>query len=129
MSVTRPFVIRGIDHVVLRARDASALITFYADTLGCPVERTIDGLTQLRAGNALIDIVARDPDDAAGSNMDHLCLTLDAFDADRVAAWLLACGVAIGEIATRYGAGGYGVSIYLTDPAGNGLELRGATTN
>jgi glyoxylase I family protein len=129
MSVTRPFAIRGIDHVVLRVRDAPALIAFYADTLGCPVERTIDGLTQLRAGNALIDIVARDPDDAAGSNMDHLCLTLDAFDAEGIAAWLGACGVAIGEIATRYGAGGYGVSIYLTDPAGNGLELRAAAAD
>lgn len=124
--MTRPFAIRGIDHVVLRAHDAPALIAFYADTLGCPVERTIDGLTQLRAGAALIDIVARDPRDAAGCNMDHLCLTLDSFDADRVAAWLRGNGVAIGEIATRYGAGGYGISIYLTDPEGNGLELRAA---
>lgn len=122
----RPFAIRGIDHVVLRARDVPALIAFYADTLGCPVERTIEGLTQLRAGAALIDVVARDPDDGAGCNMDHLCLTLDTFDADQVAAWLHASGVAIGEIATRYGAVGYGVSIYLTDPEGNGLELRAA---
>lgn len=126
MSATRPFAIRGIDHVVLRARDVPTLITFYADTLGCPVERTIEGLTQLRAGTALIDIVARVPDDVAGSNMDHLCLTVDAFDPDRVAAWLHASGVAIGEIATRYGAEGYGVSMYLTDPEGNGLELRAA---
>lgn len=53
--------------------------------------------------------------------MDHLCLTLDPFDAEQVAAWLTANGVATGEIATRYGADGYGVSIYLTDPEGNGL--------
>ncbi|RYD24890.1 MAG: VOC family protein [Lysobacteraceae bacterium] len=124
--MTRPFAIQAIDHVVLRAHDVPALVAFYADTLGCPVERTIEGLTQLRAGNALIDIVMRDPDDRTGGNMDHLCLTLDPFDADKIAAWLGATGVAIGEIATRYGAGGFGVSIYLTDPEGNGLELRAA---
>jgi len=31
----------------------------------------------------------------------------------------------VGDSGIRYGAGGMGVSLYLTDPEGNGLELRG----
>lgn len=124
--MTIPFAVHGIDHIVLRARDVPALVTFYVEIIGCPVERVIDGLTQLRVGQSLIDIVLRDANEGDGRNMDHLCLTLDLFDTDLVAAWLTGNGVATGEIATRYGADGYGVSIYLTDPEGNGLELRAA---
>lgn len=124
--MTAPFAIRGIDHVVLRARNAPALVAFYVDMLGCEPERAIGDLTQLRAGQSLIDIVPRGADEADGRNMDHLCLTLAPFDADAIAAWLSAKHVAVGEIATRYGADGYGRSVYLTDPEGNGLELRAA---
>lgn len=123
--MTPPFRVRGIDHIVLRAHDPAALTAFYRDVLGCRVERVAGMLTQLRAGRSLIDIVPR-ADDAAGCNMDHLCLALSDADVEQVAAWLAARGVAIGEIATRYGAEGYARSIYLTDPEGNGLELRAA---
>ena len=124
-----PFAVRGIDHLVLRARDTAALISFYRDVLGCAVERVSGDLTQLRAGGSLIDIVPRDGNGEGGRggrNMDHLCLTLSPFDVDDVASWLRGNGVAVGEIARRYGASGYGRSIYLTDPEGNGLELREA---
>lgn len=124
--MTAPFAIRGIDHIVLRARDVPVLVAFYVDMIGCPVERVVGQLTQLRAGQSLIDIVPRGPTESDGRNVDHLCLTLDPFDAEQVAAWLNANGVATGEIATRYGADGYGISLYLTDPEGNGLELRAA---
>lgn len=126
--MTAPFAIRGIDHVVLRARDPAALIAFYQTVLGCPVERTAGHLVQLRAGGSLIDIVPQTDASGAAANMDHLCLTLDPFDVDAVAAWLMDNSVSVGEIATRYGAGGNGRSVYLTDPEGNGLELRAATT-
>ena len=124
--MTAPFAVRGIDHVVLRAHNVTVLRSFYVDMLGCPVERVAGDLTQLRAGGSLIDIVPRGRGEGEGRNVDHLCLTLAPFDAERVAAWLGSNGVAIGEIATRYGAEGYGTSIYLADPEGNGLELRGA---
>ena len=56
-----PFAIRGIDHIVLRAREPGRLVAFYRDVLGCPVERAQPqiGLTQLRAGLCLIDVVAQ----------------------------------------------------------------------
>ena len=50
----------GIDHIVLRTDKLTQMVHFYCDILGCTLERETDpaiGLTQLRAGNALIDIV------------------------------------------------------------------------
>ena len=128
--------ITGIDHIVLRARDADALIGFYVEVLGLSVERRQDaiGLVQLRAGSSLIDIVGVDgplgrmggaAPGAEGRNLDHFCLTVAGFDLQAVRAHLLAHGVEVGEEGLRYGAGGEGLSIYLKDPEGNGLELRG----
>jgi len=132
--VNVPFAIRGIDHIVLRAREPGRLVAFYRDVLGCPVEREQPdiGLTQLRAGLCLIDVVAQGslagaPDDISGvrRNLDHLCLTIEPFDAEGLAAYLRGQGVQVGEIALRYGAEGEGPSLYLQDPEGNGIELKG----
>ena len=38
--------------------------------------------------------------------------------------WLRLHGVAVGPFETRYGAGGFGPSIYIDDPDGNTVELR-----
>lgn len=128
--------ITGIDHIVLRARDQEALVRFYVEVLGLTVERRQDaiGLVQLRAGSSLIDIVGVDGSlgrmggaapGAEGRNLDHFCLNVRDFDLETVKAHLEAHGVELGAEGLRYGAGGEGVSIYLVDPEGNGLELRG----
>jgi glyoxylase I family protein len=57
--------------------------------------------------------------------MDHLCLRVIDFDVDTVRAHLEAHGVTIGDIGERHGSTGEAVSLYLSDPEGNGLELRG----
>jgi glyoxylase I family protein len=136
--VTVPFRLLGLDHVVLRACDAKRLVAFYRDVLGCAVEREQPafGLVQLRAGRALIDVVdvaaargqvAGPPPgaDGGGRNMDHLCLRIEPFDAGVIAAHLRHHGVAPGEIGRRYGAEGEGPSLYLADPEGNVVELKG----
>ena len=128
--------VRGLDHLVLRVKDAAAMERFYVEVLGLTVERRADaiGLVQLRAGAQLIDLVAADgmlgkqggaAPGAEGRNLDHFCLNVADFDLAAVIAHLEAHGVAVGESGRRYGAGGFGVSVYLTDPEGNGLELRG----
>ena len=61
-----PFNIVGIDHIVLRAVDPAALERFYLDVLGLSFEKRQGGLAQLRAGNALIDIVSADESGPAG---------------------------------------------------------------
>jgi catechol 2,3-dioxygenase-like lactoylglutathione lyase family enzyme len=129
--------IANIDHVVIRCRDIGRMTAFYRDVLGCAVERVQAeiGLTQLRAGAQLLDLVdvskplgeqGGAPPGAEGRNMDHLCFRLAEFDPAAVRAELAKHGVEAGEPETRYGAEGFGPSIYLDDPEGNHLELRGA---
>lgn len=131
-----PFQLAQIDHVVLRARDVDAMQRFYCDVLGCHEERRQDeiGLVQLRAGDSLIDLVALDSKlgrtggagpGAEGYNMDHLCLRLENYDEAAIVAHLEAHHVRMGEIGSRYGAQGEGPSIYLYDPQGNMVELKG----
>ena len=127
-----PFNIVGIDHVVLRAANPAALERFYLDVLGLSFEKRQGELLQLRAGNSLIDIVPADEAGPAagtsatgGANLDHLCLRIEPFDARAIAGHLAAHGVTCGEQESRYGAEGRGPSVYLHDPEGNGIELKG----
>ena len=135
----RPFQLLGLDHVVLRVRDLPAMRAFYVDVLGCTVEveRPAIGLYQLRAGRSMIDLVPVDsvlgrrggqPPSTEGHNLDHVCLTVDRFDDAALRAYLDGHGVRVGETGERNGAEGQGLSIYLTDPEGNHLELKASST-
>lgn len=129
--------IREIDHLVLRVVELARMLDFYCGALGCTVERRQDeiGLVQLRAGSSLIDLVPVEgklgrmggaAPGAGGRNMDHFCLRVEPFDEAAIRAHLLARGVTAGQVESRYGAEGEGPSIYLTDPEGNVVELKGA---
>jgi glyoxylase I family protein len=135
MSV-RPFTIREIDHVVLRVLDLDRSMAFYVGVLGCGIERHQEalGLMQLRAGRSLIDLVPVSgklgaeggaPPGTEGRNVDHLCLRIEPFVAEDVLAYLGARGVAPGKVESRFGAEGKGPSIYIHDPDGNMVELKG----
>lgn len=137
LSQTPPFKIHSLDHVVIRALDLDQMIKFYCDVLGCRLERGPGEfkLAQLRAGHSLIDLVdANGPlglqggviPDHNAPNMDHLCLQLTTWDPDAIQKHLVDNNVEFGEIATRYGARGDGPSLYLRDPEGNTIELKGA---
>ncbi len=131
-----PIHIKALDHVVLRVADLDRALAFYRDTLGCEIERSVNdlGLVQLRAGTGLIDLVPVDSvlglklgagPAKQGRNMDHFALELHNFDADLISAYLEARGVVVGEVGDRYGAQGSGPSIYIQDPDGNTVELKG----
>ena len=126
----------GLDHVVLRVRDLERMTRFYCEVLGCKVERRLTklGMVQLRAGHSLIDLVeaadavvqARgEPPGKIGHNMDHFCVRIDPFDERALAEHLSGHGVRAGEVAIRYGAEGDGPSLYIDDPEGNTVELKG----
>ncbi len=128
--------IREIDHIVLRVRDLALMERFYCQVLGCSVERRRDdlGLLQLRAGASLVDLVPVDgplgraggaAPGAGGRNLDHVCFRVEPFDAAAIRAHLAAAGVAGEAPASRYGAEGEGPSLYLSDPEGNTIELKG----
>lgn len=128
--------IREIDHLVLRVIDLDEMLRFYCDALGCTIERRQDaiGLVQLRAGRSLLDLVPVSgklgsaggaPPAAEGRNVDHFCFRVEPFDEVAIRSHLQACGLVAGPVEARYGAEGEGPSIYVTDPEGNVVELKG----
>lgn len=118
--------IARIDHIVLKVRDMEKAISFYRDLLGCSVEREVKslGLVQMRAGACMIDLVPLN-DGAEGQNLDHFCVRLDPWDEKAVQAVLQEWGIEAPEPVSRYGAEGEGPSIYINDPDGNVVELKG----
>ncbi|MEZ0309567.1 MAG: VOC family protein [Ramlibacter sp.] len=131
-----PFNILHLDHLVLRVRDVAAMLRFYTEVLGCRHEKVQEaiGLYQVRAGTSLIDLVTLDGQlgrmggagpGTEGRNLDHFCLRIDPFDGEALKLWLTQHGVNPGDVVSRYGAEGEGPSIYLTDPEGNVIELKG----
>ena len=130
------FRITHIDHLVLRAVDVERLLAFYRDVLGCVLEKRNDeiGLIQLRAGASLIDLVPVSSElgrlggaapGREGHNVDHFCLRIEPFDEPALRALFERHGVEAGATASRNGADGIGPSIYLKDPEGNTVELKG----
>ena len=122
-----PFQVLNLDHVVLRVADLARACRFYCDVLGCREERRVEsiGLVQLRAGASLIDLVPGDPPAAGGGNMDHFALRIEPFEEAALRAHLSAAGLEVGQVVQRYGAEGSGPSIYIEDPDGNVVELKG----
>ena len=127
--------ISGIDHVVFRVRDLDRSMRFYTEILGAKLEKAQEeiGLWQLRAGTALIDLVPVDGElgraggaapGPEGRNVDHVCYRVFPWDGEAIHAHLRHHGIE-GEIVSRYGAEGNGPSIYLSDPEGNLVELKG----
>ena len=134
MTDTPPFILDRIDHVVLLVRDMAEAQRFYENVVGCTVDRALPeyGMLQLRAGASLIDLVdiassegawAR-PKEGGGRNMDHVCLATGPCEESAMRAHLDRHNVAITEEGIRYGATGDGMSFYIADPSGNGIELK-----
>lgn len=128
--------IREIDHIVLRVVDLDRMIRFYTEVLGCTVARRQDeiGLVQLRAGSAMVDFVPVDgklgrmggaAPAKEGRNVDHFCFRIEPFDEPAIRAHLDRFDVPAGPAESRYGAEGEGPSIYIADPEGNTVELKG----
>ncbi len=137
MTPAAPFEPTGIDHIVFRVRDVHTMLAFYRDVLGCVLERQQEelGLYQLRAGRSLIDLVdvtgkLGRPGGAApgaeGRNVDHVCLGVRPYDENVLRAHLASHGVSVQESGSRYGAEGEGHAIYIRDPEGNTVELKGS---
>ena len=127
--------IQNVDHVVLRVSNLDKVARFYIDVLGARWEKKQEaiGLYQLRAGTSLIDLVPVDgklgrmggaPPGEGGRNVDHICFRVLPWDGEAILAHLAGHGMEA-EIVSRYGADGDGPSIYLADPEGNHLELKG----
>lgn len=134
--MAHPIHVAGFDHIVLRIRDKPAMLSFYEGVLGLSIDRDRPelGLTHIRAGSQMIDLVTLDGPlgkaggvgpGAEGRNLDHFALQVRPFDEPAIRAHLAAHGVAVVEEGARYGADGDGFSLYVRDPEGNTVELKG----
>jgi catechol 2,3-dioxygenase-like lactoylglutathione lyase family enzyme len=141
MSSDRPFEIKRLDHLVLRVQDLQRAVAFYRDVLGCTVarERPTLGRVHLQAGSSMIDLVSVEgalgsrggpAAGAQGRNLEHLCLRIEPFDEAALREHLTMHGVAVyGQVSSNLGAEGDGLSLYLRDPDGNGVELKGPASS
>ena len=133
MAAEPPFSVRRLDHVVLRCARFEQTLAFYQEVLGCPLERSVEhiGLYQLRAGEALIDLIPLGSElggDAAPDislrNLEHFCLRVELEDWSHVRNHLQQHDVEWMEPQRRYGADGFGMSVYIQGPEGNTVELK-----
>ena len=134
----RPFTVQHIDHVVLRTEQMQAMAGFY-QTLGAQVKRDALhelGMLQLQLGQSMIDLVdvagrlgqaggaAPGPE---GRNVDHMALRIAPFDEDAIIEFCQAHDIQSQRIDhDLLGADGYGPAVYVTDPDGNKVELKGS---
>jgi catechol 2,3-dioxygenase-like lactoylglutathione lyase family enzyme len=133
----RPFNVLNIDHLVFRVTDLERSIAFYEEVLGCKVVKRRDdlGLIHLRAGRSMLDLVSvggrlgqrgGDAPGAGARNVDHLCLRIEPFDEPALIRHLASHNVEpTGPVSNNFGAEGNGPSLYVHDPDGNLVELKG----
>jgi glyoxylase I family protein len=136
MSDQPPFGMLGLDHIVIRCVDLEAMKSFYCDVLGCTVARHNEafGLFQVRAGAHLIDLIPVNgklgskggpaPRDD-GLNLDHFAIRIEPYNEPELRSYLAHHNIEIVESGPRYGAEGTGPSVYILDPEGNTVELKG----
>lgn len=126
MPENPPFVLARLDHLVLRTGNVDRLVRFYRD-LGCAVIREVErmNMVQLSAGESMIDIIGTDTP-PADRNLDHFALRIDPWDRERILAFCRELSIEV-EVPEQLllGADGYGPAIYLRDPDGNRVELKG----
>ena len=121
----------GLDHVVLAVANLERSIAFYRVVLGARIERQLQTprIVQLRIGASLLDLVPRKRGGKGAANLDHFAVRIAPFDPRAIERRLTRAGVAraskMGEVCQRYGADGYGPSVYFRDPDGNTVELKG----
>lgn len=125
-TIVTPVHVHGLDHIVLVVADVERSLEWYTGLLGLAPDR----VEEWRAGEVpfpsvrittgcVIDLFAGE---RSGLNMDHVCLVVDRADVEAAAAddrFDVLDGPA-----PRWGARGDGLSIYVSDPDGNAIELR-----
>jgi glyoxylase I family protein len=110
-------------------------LEFYCDILGCCIASEMPefSMVQLRAGSALIDLVDVGasagkwalPEISGGRNVDHVCIAISACDEQGLRDHLAVHNTRITEEGLHSGARGNSLSIYVRDPSGNTIELKG----
>jgi catechol 2,3-dioxygenase-like lactoylglutathione lyase family enzyme len=121
-----PFALERLDHLVLRTKNVDRLVEFYCG-LGCAVVRRVERvqLVQLAAGDSMIDIIGSQ-ETGDGRNLDHFALRIAPFVREEILEYCAAEDIpAEAPEFLLLGADGYGPAVYIEDPDGNRVELKG----
>lgn len=136
--MAKPINILRFDHVVFRVRDIARSMRFYEDVLGAHLDKSDErlGLYHMKLGDAMIDLISVDGQlgGAVGTkeinqktrNVEHVCLRIEPFDEAGIKDHLDRHHVKYEPaVEQNYGNEGVGPSLYLEDPDGNVIELKG----
>ncbi len=136
---SRPFEIERLDHLVLRTDELAPLLHFY-QLLGCTIERDATeklGIIQLRLGHSMIDLLDINgklgemlnedaPPAKEGRNLDHFAVRIEPFDEQEILDFCSANDIEAQALPMPLlGADGFGPAVYIKDPEGNRVELKG----
>ncbi len=116
-----------IDHIVINVNSRKRMARFYCEILGFSVEREISSMTQLRLGSILIDLIDFEVENqfpVRNKNIDHFCLSVSPFDCIKIVKHFKLNKVRYEEASKKYGASGYGESLYFYDIEDNKIELK-----
>ena len=154
LSLSPPFQLQHLDHIVLNCQDLNSMLEFYTDTLGCTtaatttVNDTNGTVAHLRAGpTTRIDLMTTEvvepttildnPTDdcraVPGSWKNHFCLRIHPYDQEALEDYFHRKGVLILQRkqqqskgrTTKKGVQGIEPSLCIQDPEGNRIELKG----
>jgi catechol 2,3-dioxygenase-like lactoylglutathione lyase family enzyme len=124
-----PITLRSFNHVNLTVSDLKRSVDFYQGLFGMPVQgRTGSTGVQLRVGSGPQHLALSSGDSGATPKIDHYCLSVDAFNVDRIVKTLAAHGVTKSD---QRGAMKVLVTmradtpqVYIGDPDGIVLQLQ-----
>ena len=119
--------VTGLDHIVLTVADVERSLAWYRDKLGLATEREAEwragdaGFLSLRVdATTVIDLFVGE---RTGENMDHVSLRVGP-EVDLAAVAESGEFDVIAHPVEIWGAGGYGLGLYVRDPDGNTVELK-----
>ena len=116
-----------IDHIVINVHSRIKMEKFYCAVLGFSVARKVPDMTQLRLGSILIDLVDSTSPQLLrdrNKNIEHFCLCVSPFECNKIKNHFKKNKVRFEPPANRFGASGYGESLYFYDIEGNKIELK-----
>ena len=125
-EVLRGVRARGILHFTISVRDHIKAAEYYADLLGCEIERASDHFAFMRCGDDHFVLAKManhvSPNPPRGTRFHHAFI-VSPEDFDRAEAMVKARGIELLTPGTQNHRSFPGRHLYFHDPDGNGIEI------
>jgi catechol-2,3-dioxygenase len=121
----------GILHFTISVRDHRAAADYYAQLLGCEIERVSNHFAFMRTGNSHFVLAKMDdhvsPNPPKGTKFHHAFIVAPG-EFDRAEAAITARGIELLTPGTQNHRSFPGRHLYFHDPDGNGIEIADCST-